>query len=240
MIGTTSFDGLSQGELWTGPDGLGQRLQRSLVDLGFSQQTALEIAFTIGLLAMVLRSWRRSSGSACRGCAPSPPATTRPSWRGASCTRSCRSRWPTSSPTTSRCWPTRARRWPTWPPTRSATAATCFGTAGQTVDYGVISATGIWYVQVGALVIGHVAGLALAHDRALVVYDRDARRHALAVLDARRDGRLHEPRPVAAVRLGAVASASQHGGCRAPGPRRSAWRRGSSTRWRPARSISST
>jgi len=47
-----------------------------------------------------------------------------------------------------------------------------FGTAGQTVDYAIISATGVWYVQVGALVIGHVAGLALAHDRALVVYDR--------------------------------------------------------------------
>ena len=39
-----------------------------------------------------------------------------------------------------------------------------------TVDYGVISATGIWYVQVTALVLGHVAGLVLAHDRALAVY----------------------------------------------------------------------
>ena len=38
------------------------------------------------------------------------------------------------------------------------------------VDYGVISATGIWYVQVGALVLGHVAGLVLAHDRALALY----------------------------------------------------------------------
>jgi hypothetical protein len=47
-----------------------------------------------------------------------------------------------------------------------------FGTAGQTVDYTVITATGIWYVQVAALVVGHVAGLTLAHDRALVVYDR--------------------------------------------------------------------
>jgi hypothetical protein len=28
----------------------------------------------------------------------------------------------------------------------------------------------IWYVQVAALVAGHVSGLALAHDRALVVY----------------------------------------------------------------------
>ena len=38
------------------------------------------------------------------------------------------------------------------------------------MDYSVVSATGIWYVQVGALVTGHVAALVLAHDRALVVY----------------------------------------------------------------------
>ena len=38
------------------------------------------------------------------------------------------------------------------------------------MDYAIISATGIWYVQVAALVIGHVAALTLAHDRALVVY----------------------------------------------------------------------
>ena len=32
------------------------------------------------------------------------------------------------------------------------------------------TSTAIWYVQVGALVVGHVSGLTLAHDRALVVY----------------------------------------------------------------------
>jgi hypothetical protein len=45
-----------------------------------------------------------------------------------------------------------------------------FGGAGSGVDYSVVSATGIWYVQIGALVIGHVSALVLAHDRALVVY----------------------------------------------------------------------
>jgi hypothetical protein len=49
-----------------------------------------------------------------------------------------------------------------------------FGTAASAIDYSVIGANGIWYVQVGALVVGHVLALALAHDRALVVYD-DAR-----------------------------------------------------------------
>jgi hypothetical protein len=45
-----------------------------------------------------------------------------------------------------------------------------FGRADATIDYSVVSATAIWYVQVGALVLGHVAALVLAHDRALVVY----------------------------------------------------------------------
>ena len=48
-----------------------------------------------------------------------------------------------------------------------------FGTATATIDYNVISANGVWYVQVGALVTGHVAGLVLAHDRALALF-RDA------------------------------------------------------------------
>ncbi|HET7121753.1 MAG TPA: fenitrothion hydrolase [Solirubrobacterales bacterium] len=45
-----------------------------------------------------------------------------------------------------------------------------FGTASSGVDYNVLSANAIWYVQVAALVIGHVCGLMLAHDRALVYW----------------------------------------------------------------------
>jgi hypothetical protein len=41
-----------------------------------------------------------------------------------------------------------------------------FGTASSGIDYGVLSANATWYVQVAALVIGHVTGLTLAHDRA--------------------------------------------------------------------------
>jgi hypothetical protein len=47
------------------------------------------------------------------------------------------------------------------------TAATdLFGTASGGIDFRVISSNAIWYVQVGALVVGHVVGLTLAHDRA--------------------------------------------------------------------------
>ena len=45
-----------------------------------------------------------------------------------------------------------------------------FGTAQATIDYAWVGANAIWYVQVGALVAGHVAALVLAHDRALTVY----------------------------------------------------------------------
>jgi hypothetical protein len=41
-----------------------------------------------------------------------------------------------------------------------------FGTASGGIDFKVLSANAIWYVQVAALVIGHVVGLTLAHDRA--------------------------------------------------------------------------
>lgn len=53
-----------------------------------------------------------------------------------------------------------------------------FGTAGAGIDYAALSARTIWYVQVAALIAGHVLGLTLAHDRALVLWrdPRDASR----------------------------------------------------------------
>jgi hypothetical protein len=45
-----------------------------------------------------------------------------------------------------------------------------FSTAGSSIDYGVVGATAIWYVQVAVLVAGHVCGLVLAHDRGLALY----------------------------------------------------------------------
>jgi hypothetical protein len=46
-----------------------------------------------------------------------------------------------------------------------------FGTADYRADPTVISPNTIWYFQVAVLVIGHVAGLMLAHDRAVSLYD---------------------------------------------------------------------
>jgi hypothetical protein len=46
-----------------------------------------------------------------------------------------------------------------------------FGGANRRIDYSVVSATAIWYAQVGSLVIGHVCALVLGHDRALALYE---------------------------------------------------------------------
>jgi hypothetical protein len=45
-----------------------------------------------------------------------------------------------------------------------------FGTAEYGIDFGALGPNVIWYVQVAALIVGHVLGLTLAHDRALVYW----------------------------------------------------------------------
>lgn len=49
-----------------------------------------------------------------------------------------------------------------------------FGTATAGIDYGLFPSKDTWYVQVAVVVCGHVAALILAHDRALTLY-RDSR-----------------------------------------------------------------
>jgi hypothetical protein len=49
-----------------------------------------------------------------------------------------------------------------------------FGTADYAINFALLSAVAIWYVQVAAIVIGHIAGVVLAHDRSIAAF-RDAR-----------------------------------------------------------------
>ncbi len=46
-----------------------------------------------------------------------------------------------------------------------------FGTVGWAPNPTIVSPETVWYVQVGALVVGHVAGLAIAHDRAVSIFE---------------------------------------------------------------------
>ncbi len=45
-----------------------------------------------------------------------------------------------------------------------------FGTIDFAPNLAIVSPTTVWYVQVAALVVGHVAGLAIAHDRAVALF----------------------------------------------------------------------
>jgi hypothetical protein len=49
-----------------------------------------------------------------------------------------------------------------------------FGTDDWVINLSLLSPTAIWYVQVAAIVVGHVAGVVVAHDRAIAMFDQEA------------------------------------------------------------------
>ncbi|HEX5936613.1 MAG TPA: fenitrothion hydrolase [Actinomycetota bacterium] len=58
-----------------------------------------------------------------------------------------------------------------------------FGTGDWAVNYSLVSPNTIWYVQVAAIVIGHIGAVIVAHDRAIAMFDReDAVRTQYALL----------------------------------------------------------
>jgi hypothetical protein len=59
-----------------------------------------------------------------------------------------------------------------------------FGTVDFAPNLAVVSPETVWYVQAAALVVGHVAGLAIAHDRAVALFEsrRDALRSQYPML----------------------------------------------------------
>jgi hypothetical protein len=165
-VGSTAFDGAQQGALYNHID---QHLQSFFHSLGLSLGTALEIGFVIVLLltiGLVSAIWLAGM----EGMPPAMEASTR-----AARTRAFahalipiaagylvahyfsllayngQDLWRLASDPL-------------------GNGSNLFGGANASIDYGVISATGIWYVQVGALVCGHVAALVVAHDRALELY----------------------------------------------------------------------
>jgi hypothetical protein len=54
------------------------------------------------------------------------------------------------------------------------TGADLLGTADAAIDYALVGAEALWYLQVAFVVVGHVVALVLAHDRALALFG-DAR-----------------------------------------------------------------
>ena len=167
VIGTTSFDGFSNGPIWTT---VAPRITNSLRDLGFGQATAVELASTIGLVTAVLvvsglywlgvvgmrRESRDTVGASVlarrfvHSLAPIAVAYIVAHYFSLLAFDGQRIAYLSSDP--------------------FGRGDNFFGTATATVNFAWISATGIWYVQVAALVCGHIAGLVMAHDRALVTF----------------------------------------------------------------------
>jgi hypothetical protein len=166
VIGTTTFDGFSNGGIWRNNE---PSLQSVFSDLGFGPAPSQELTYSIGLVLCVLLI----------------AAVYRIGIVGV---RSVSERYPSVELTRSFAhtlvpigfayvlahyfslliWQSQAMGFLISDPLGNG--ANIFGTAGAQIDYGVISFAAIWYVQVAALLLGHVAGLTLAHDRALVLY----------------------------------------------------------------------
>ena len=168
IIGTTSFDGFSGGPAW---GEIAPQLTDMWRSLGFGQSLALELAFTVGLVAAVLivaglyrfgvlgmqsvdprdtTPTAEMAGRFAHSLVPIGLAYVIAHYFSLLAYEGQRIAYLVSDPL--------------------GDGSNVFGTSSATVDYTWISATAIWYVQVGALVIGHVAGLVLAHDRALISF----------------------------------------------------------------------
>jgi hypothetical protein len=166
IIGVTTFDGASNGVAW---NALQPHIQSFFSGLGLGDTPADELADSLGLLlaiAVVLGFYRV----------------------GVLGMRSVSARFPTSELSRSFAhtlvpigfayvlahyfslliWQGQAIGYLASNPLGHGTDY--FGTANWHVNYAFLGSTAIWYVQVLALMGGHVSGLALAHDRALASY----------------------------------------------------------------------
>ncbi len=169
-IGTTSFDGFGQGAAWSS---LANTLQQPFINAGTTAATALELASTIGLIvAVALVSGLYRIGVMGMHSVDRKHPTNELSRQFVHTLAPIAVAYIVAHYFSLLAFQGQAMAFLSSDPLGHG--SNLFGTASVTIDYNVVSAQGIWYVQVGALVIGHVAGLTLAHDKALAVY-RDIR-----------------------------------------------------------------
>jgi hypothetical protein len=167
MIGTTSFDGFSAGPVW---GDIAPRMTDSLRNIGFSQSSSLQIAFTIGLIVVIalVAGLYRLGVAGMRNASHVELSTDELAARFAHTLVPIALAYVVAHYFSLLFVNGQAIGYLVSDPLGHG--ANLFGTSQWTVDYGWISANVIWYVQVAALVLGHVAGLVLAHDRALVTF----------------------------------------------------------------------
>jgi hypothetical protein len=166
QIGTTTFDGFSNGGIWRNNE---PSLQSLFEGLGFNPTPAQELAYSVGLVFCVLVI----SAVYRVGILGVHKVSDR--YDRAMLTRTfVHSLVPIAFAYVLAhyfsllLWQSQAMVYLASDPLGNG--SNLFGTAGFQIDYHLISYAAIWYVQVAALVSGHVGGLALAHDRALVLY----------------------------------------------------------------------
>ena len=166
QIGTTTFDGFSNGGIWRTNE---PNLQSAVEGLGFNSTPAQELAYSAGLVFCILiicAVYRL-------GIVGVRKVSDR--YNSATLTRTfvhtlvpIAFAYVLAHYFSLLLWQSQAMVYLTSDPLGNG--ANIFGTSNYQIDYHVISYAAIWYVQVAALVSGHVGGLALAHDRALVLY----------------------------------------------------------------------
>jgi hypothetical protein len=167
MLGTVAFDGASEGPQWSKA---APHVQDFFGNLGFSPGNALELAFTVGMLIGLMiialiygagiagvrtvdrRPFLAVAHTYVHTLIPIAAVYVLAHYFSFLVYNGQAIAFLSSDPL--------GRGWD------------LFGTAGKAIDYGVITAKQIWYVQVGVLVAGHVSGLILSHDRALALYKK--------------------------------------------------------------------
>lgn len=168
MIGSVSFDGVSESSLWTG---LSPDIAGAFESLGFSPQRAFEASRLIGLTTFIAlifgfyrlgtfgvsllgggRSQRDLALAFVHSLVPIALAYAAAHYLSLLVFQGQAMAYLVSDPL--------------------GNGNDLFGTAGRAIDYGVIGFTFTSFTQIALVVVGHVAGLTLAHDRALVLFDR--------------------------------------------------------------------
>lgn len=166
VIGTTTFDGLSNGGVWRTNE---PSLQKLFAEVGFNQTPALELAYSLGLvLCVALVAGIYRLGIAGVRSVNHRFSSTELSHTFAHTLVPIGFAYVLAHYFSLLIWQGQAIGYLASDPLGNGT--NLFGTSSYQIDYTVISYASIWYVQVAALVAGHVGGLALAHDRALSMY----------------------------------------------------------------------
>jgi hypothetical protein len=166
VIGTTTFDGLSNGGVWGNVE---PSLQSVFADLGFNLTPAFELTYTAGLLLCVVlvAGIYRLGIVGVRSVSPRFGAAEL-SHRFAHTLVPIGFAYVLAHYFSLLIWQGQAVGYLASDPLGNG--ANLFGTSSYEIDYAIISYAAIWYVQVTVLVAGHLGGLALAHDRALATY----------------------------------------------------------------------